>query len=789
MDNNIIIPKKVAIKNARTGGGSDYWDGFWKNYDNSEEFSSRINMVKSSLAPILQLDVDRNKEIYAQVKLDEKASAKSMQPTELWNQSSLDVVESRDTQTITISGTKADFQKLNSFLTRSDFNKAKDGSEDITRIEKNLFRECFAMTAVLNKNTDISSRVDAAVAEFIAQGDTALEIECIIEIYSNKRKTLYDNLYTELIEKLGDQSVKKRDERFFFYNMSFNCKLTAEQIKTLLSEIEFNFIRLIRAVPTFTAERSIPDANISSVRLLNPETDEIVGIIDSGIHNSVINSAKFQHENFLITGEREDKNHGTFVASRILFGDDIFTQVQGGSIKPCAKYLDIQVLHLSSAGDTQVRNIDVLEKAIHEAVERYPDVKIYNLSIAENKGVEDAQIEELTQFLDHIAREKDILFVCSVGNHHCYMGAHNYNEIFSETGFDNRVASPADALNVITVGSIAKSINSSCWCTDQSFPSPFTRRGGIRGGWKKPELVASGGNKTKDASGLYSSTEYNLACVNTVGVEGIDSVKLAKDIGTSFSAPLITRQAIYLLEYINKSNIEELLNLTGNRSNLVKSLLVHSTASSEQAAIASEDVKKAYGFGEPNYSKILKGSEDEVSIVYADSITYSEKLHRVRFKLPDFTSDGPVELIFTMVYNPPVNRNFSEYSMIKLTSTLKTIRPIINEETGKPDEVGIYLKPREWSWDNYKNDTFNTLHYRVSKKKLNFPYMEVLTQMYVSGNYESEFRGREVESIFQPYTFVLTIKDINKGNRLRSEMMATNQFETLVENRLEIQTS
>ncbi len=787
MDNNIIIPKRIAVKSARSGGGGDYWDEFWKTFGDSRVFSTRIQEVKSSLTPVLALNIPQNKDIYVQVTLDERADAKSNQPILLWAHSNLDVVESKDDQTITLSGTKSDFQKLDNLLSRSEFGKAKQRSDDISRTEMNLYRECFAMTALKNKNTDLETRIDHAIKGMIGT-DVQGELECIIEAYSNQKRTSYNNLFEMLREEIGNENVKKRDERFFFYNMSFLASLTLSQIQSLLTDVNYNFIRMIRLAPTFVAERCIPNTDIANIRVLNPATDEIVGIIDSGVSNGVLAPLKFNQERHLSTGEIEDTNHGTFVTSRVLFGDDIFTQARSGSITPSAKYLDIQVLHQDGNGSPKIRNIDVLQKAIHEAVERYPDVKIYNLSIGQDVQVEEDQIEELTQFLDHTAREYDIVFVCSAGNQHSYIHATDYEEIFTNNSFDNKIASPADALNVITVGSISKSITSSAICATSGFPSPFTRKGGIRGGWKKPELVASGGNKTKDPFGTYDSESYDIACRNTVGVEGIDNSGLAKGIGTSFSAPLVTRQSIYLLDYIKKSNIGGLLNLNGNRANLIKSLLIQSTAKVNQVSISNPEVKKAYGFGEANYTGILKGDENEVSIVYADRITYAEKLHKVRFKLPEFTSESPVEFIFTMVYNPPVNRNFSEYSMVRLTSSLKTIRPFFNPETGKLEEKSSYVMPKERNWDNYKNEDFNVTHFRIKKRNLNYPYMEVLTQMYVSENYESEFTGREVENIFQPYTFVLTIRDTSAGNRLRSELMATNQFDLLVENQLQIET-
>src|SRR5258708_2864171 len=269
MDNNIIIPKKEAFRSMRPGGGGDYWNEFWKTFGDERIYSSRIETIKTSLNPILDLNVADNKDVYVQVTLDDKAAAKSMQPTDLWAHSNLEVVESQNTQTITLSGTKLDFQKLNSLLSQSKFEKAKKRSDQVNRTDMNLYRECFAMTGLVNKNIDVRSRVDRFIKEMIGSDNTQ-RLDCIVEIYSNQKRTLYDSFFEKVTEKIGIDNIKKRDERFFFYNMSFLTSLTISQIEAILTDIDFNFVRLIRIAPTFVAERCIPNTNIANTRVLGP---------------------------------------------------------------------------------------------------------------------------------------------------------------------------------------------------------------------------------------------------------------------------------------------------------------------------------------------------------------------------------------------------------------------------------------------------------------------------------------------------------------------------------------
>ena len=58
--------------------------------------------------------------------------------------------------------------------------------------------------------------------------------------------------------------------------------------------------------------------------------------------------------------------------------------------------------------------------------------------------------------------------------------------------------------------------------------------------------------------------------------------------------------------------------------------------------------------------------------------------------------------------------------------------------------------------------------------------------MLVSEKYEQQKIGHE-EEIFQPYTFILTIINKSLKNKLKSQVLATNQFHELVENSIEVQ--
>src|SRR5205807_6232819 len=138
-------------------------------------------------------------------------------------------------------------------------------------------------------------------------------------------------------------------------------------------------------------------------------------------------------------------------------------------------------------------DLDVLEKAIIKATNRFPDIRIYNLSIASRKPLDEKHPSELTELLDKIARERDILFVCAAGNNTLFEHT-EYPDIFNRDFHWVKVASPSDALNVLTVGAVCKVADQDSAAPAAGFPSPFTRGGLVRGVVKKPDLIAYGGN-------------------------------------------------------------------------------------------------------------------------------------------------------------------------------------------------------------------------------------------------------------------------------------------------------
>lgn len=789
MNFSIVVPKKKINKGKRNGGGSDFWKKFWTEQITEENrehysrmFSRRIRQIDTTIKKIKNEAKVAEQLLYVEVKLDDLANSKSNSPTDVWTETGLEIVGAKDEKTLIVSGKAEDFDRLTEIGSSGSFESALSGEDLPTRKGKNLLRELYAMSAVKDRNAIVEGRVSNYIYSIINNNVLNEAIETIIEIYPNIGKNKYDSLFDTLNEQpVFAGKIVKRNKNLFFSNISFLAPLTGNEIISILSDTEFNFISKIREQPVLSSQRCIPEINLGTINLLAPLTGEKIGLIDSGIYNTTLRQLRLHHHNYLSSHHVEDEQHGTTVASRILFGDSFFMQLtSGSSIAPACNILDIQVLYLDGT-DSRCVSLDDLKGAIAEVVNRYQDVTIYNLSISESGPIDEDDVSELTEFLDNTARDHDVIFVCSVGNQQVY-ATQSYGNIFKQK--EAVIASPSDALNIISVGSISSKVAPDCINTDQGFPAPFSRTAGMAKGIKKPELVASGGNIKKDSTMIYGDV-HMVASSKVFGVESINRDGLNKDIGTSLSAPLVTRECAFLLDFIKKAKASEYIDLDHNKLNLVKALLIHSTAKTTQAEIEDDHIKRAYGFGVPDHNAVLKNEENELTLMYADKVNFVDKKHKLQIELPESILGKPAEFIFTLVYNPPVDKNFpSEYKMMDIEPNVRFLVPSL-DENGEVEETakirGLNGTP---TWDHYRNPNHNVIHFRKTKRKVPSTVLEVLLQLSATQAYESKIVGDD-SSENQPYAFILTIRDLSGSERFREEIIAKNEFQELIQAEVE----
>jgi hypothetical protein len=788
MDDFIFIPSVSVSKHRRPPGGKPFWDPVWaRNEIQQAQYDARRRDIYRDVQPLLRLSLPQDINLYAEIEYDDGANSKSNRPSKIWADSHLEVVESTEKYKFTVSGKQEDFARLNDIIASSSYAAAKGealSGQRIRPLDKTKSREIYAVASIRDKNLGLESRVDKSIYDLILLNSPDV-ISCIIELYQDRLPIEYDTIFRKLADAIEGvdetpERIKKRDEHALFHNMSYFASLTVTEIRNILESNErFNFIRVIKAAPNYTAQRSTLNIDMSGITVGQLATNEIVGVIDSGVTNPMMNRYRHNHEKFIKSTRTENTDHGTFVCSRVLFGEDIERIItrEISQLTPVAKYLDVQTLYFDATTNMTDSDDDELLKAIDVVTSRYSDVKVYNFSIANNNPRDEKHPSELTERLDQLSRDRDVLFVTVTGNNGIFQSV-DYDELFSRYTTSTELLSPGDNASNLTVGSISAKVDADSSAEVENSPSPFTRASIIRNGVRKPDLVANGGNYLKPSTinALPTPAHAVTTSLQRYAVAGLTQQNTpTRDYGTSHSAPLVTRECVLALDWLKRAAIGDRLECEGNYSNLVKALIVHSTSSVPLPAISDAATRAAYGFGTPNFGSAMQSSEDEVTILYCDELDGDTKKHKLLFELPDFVTGSDIELTFTLAYNPPVDRNFEEYSMISVDGTLRS--PYTVMTNGELETKHKTLNP-DSKWTNSKNKASGIIHFRKLKRGGLFTSeLEVLVQMLVFEEYDNKYPNKT--DIKQKYAFALTIKDLSGNGRLRQDLMQNSQIEVL----------
>tara|TARA_R110000751_G_scaffold126574_5_gene228544 strand:- start:10468 stop:12672 length:2205 start_codon:yes stop_codon:yes gene_type:complete len=569
------------------------------------------------------------------------------------------------------------------------------------------------------------------------------EVEILINLFNIIKPKEILAVSNSISEELRTFSELVEQRTFSNGVTTIYCKLQAKNIANIASE--FSTIKEIKPSQTFYAPQSLKTESLPNpLKINNPQSDSMVCIIDSGIRptNKLINPFVKDRIIKLPVGSIDCAyDHGTFVASRCIFGDSIDSCLGSHELNPYCYILDVTVFGKDASDNVLGPSEYHLKCVLEDTLNQYSGtVKVYNLSLGSGVAIIDNQYSDLVKLIDALAKKHKVLFIIAAGNINAPLGNFPADHFGSPLA---RINTPAESLLGLTVGSIAKHINKDS-LSGIDFTSPFSRIGPGADTGIKPEVVAHGGNYIKP----YTPSPR----IATYGISN-DGNNLAVDNGTSYSAPLVSMYAQKLFDAYPQSD-----------PNLVKGLLCHFTDIRNKHLELMDSERTYTGFGEPNIETAIEAGKHNAAYIYEGKLD-QQRYQYIKFHVPSSLRAGEenskLKVKITITYDPPVNPdNEMEYSETRISAAL------FKKTMAGMKKITISGE------DNY-NIPWNPL----------IRFEKSFARAYLNGDWELRLRlftrGKVEDGYLQDYSVVIELIDEDGGTDVYTDI--SKEFGTIYE--------
>ena len=331
-------------------------------------------------------------------------------------------------------------------------------------------------------------------------------------------------------------------------------------------------------------------------------------------------------------------------------------------------------------------------------------IRVFNLSVGLRTAFDAAHVGELTETLDDLARELNVVIVVPTGNAPVSSRGQLVSGHHADTDYPayltdpaHRLAEPGPAALVLTVGALAHSdapyehtpprLGNKA-IAPAGHLAPFSRTGPGIGAQtdrtNKPDLVADGGNWVLDDASQLIAEDPGVALLSTA----MDSSgRLFRACcGTSFAAPAVTRCAADVLAAFPQAS-----------ANLVRALVAASAIEPEGMPVAPDAVtgRRLYGAGRPDNARATNSGARRVTMTFDGAMAVdSIAIHPV--PVPEAfaartSKTRRVEAV--LAFDPPVRRQRREY--LAGTMQLDLYRNVDPDELaeilGRQDEDAVDL--------------------------------------------------------------------------------------------------
>ena len=656
-------------------------------------------------------------------------------------------------------------QALDQVKTLFDAAQKGESPPQLTRTWKNLFSHLYNV-----RYWDFEDRVrDTGVldywqAELNLKRGTASTISFEIELsFSNDTATrsARQSIIEQLVNDEGGSIVAVcliPEIRFH----ALKVELPTDSIERVLAKDYGALFRgggvfLFRPAAQCCSEQ-FPEGSITEIgEFKRPDADPVIALFDGVPLANHALLADFlvidDPDSFTEDYEPNEFHHGTAMASLLCHGE-----IDDGA-PPLARKIYVRPIlkpeDLSNRLERVPNDVffeDLLERAVRrmfvgdeDEPPSAPTVKIINLSVADPDRVFHHTLGPTARLLDWLSYKYGVLFCVSAGNILGDLNLEMEGEEFKALSDEDKVAltfktlnssrrnrrifSPAEAINVISVGALHDDMSPSSLLRNRVdilpesiLPSPVSPVGhGLRSSIK-PEILFPGGRQFYQykGDGVYGISDLPQAPGQKVAGAAVNAGEINRILytrGTSNATALASRSAGLIYDALEKlfSELKEDFP-EGNIAPLLKTLLVHGASWGDASKMISsllelsghekkKEIARFLGYGIPDIQKSLECTMNRATAIGFGSIEEGQR-HEFRYPLPPSLSGMDIwrRLTITLAWFSPIAADNRKYRRAALAFDPK----------GLDNKIGGGRS--EAQWQQVKNGTIQ--HEIIEGKKV-----------------------------------------------------------------------
>jgi len=570
-----------------------------------------------------------------------------------------------------------------------------------------------------------------------AAGEESMRIE--IELWfrkSTEKREKSEIIVKQLVNELEGQIIGQSCSIESIAYHAILAELPISKVEMLLNDPEVQLVRCDQIMffrPVGQAMVAMPEDNKSLKttkrdKLSLPQGEPVVALLDGlPIENHNLLYGRLivdDPENWAAEYPVLNRYHGTAMASLIIHGD------LDSNEQPLNHPVYVRPILKPDIRDWRNPKVEFIPEdvlpvdLVHRAVRRIfegkgtepasaPSIRVINLSIGDPGRPFDRMLSPWAKLLDYLSWKYNVLFIVSAGNHpdrieldipraNFAMVKNNSAQIESEVlkaiigrGRNYRILSPAEAINVLTVGAAHEDLTSNSLLghrmdpfVSPGLPSPISSQGyGFRRAIK-PDVLFPGGRQVyfELLGNMHKNTVLecnfsNLPPGQKVASPGsktgnLQAIRYTR--GTSNAAALATRTVARLYDILESLKDEP----GGERIKrqyipvLLKALVVHGASWGNTYNIISKvtnsknkknTVERLLGYGIVSPERVYECADHRATMLGCDSLKDGEA-HRYVVPLPPSLSGKRVwrRITVTMAWMTPINPNHRAFRKASL---------------------------------------------------------------------------------------------------------------------------